>query len=101
MVYMEDARHRDPHENGWEYRNTLCSLLTEEYLRLEARVRRATRERQGGNNIGVHRNDMELYAWGEENKVVLRAMAAQNRPKKRKRSSDDEDGNTVSKRKVS
>ncbi|KFY41440.1 hypothetical protein V495_04932 [Pseudogymnoascus sp. VKM F-4514 (FW-929)] len=101
MVYMEDARHRDPHENGWEYRNTLCSLLTEEYLRLEARVRRATRERQGGNNIGVHRNDMELYAWGEENKVMLRAVAAQNRPKKRKRSSDDEDGNTVSRRKVS
>ncbi|KFY84270.1 hypothetical protein V500_09439 [Pseudogymnoascus sp. VKM F-4518 (FW-2643)] len=91
MVYMEDSRHQDPHANGWEYKNTLCSLLTEEYLRLEARVRRATRERQGGNNIGVHRNDMELYAWGQENKLMLRSMAAQNRPKKRKRRSDEED----------
>ncbi|OBT90235.1 hypothetical protein VE02_01241 [Pseudogymnoascus sp. 03VT05] len=90
-VYMESSRQQDPHANGWEYRNTLCSLLTEEYLRLEARVRRATRERQGGNNIGVHKNDMELYAWGQEHKVLLRAMEAQNRPKKRKRRSDEEE----------
>lgn len=91
MVYMEDSRHRDPHANGWDYKNTLCSALTEEYLRLEARVRRATRERQGGNNIGVHRNDMDLYAWGQEHKMLLRSTAAQNRPKKRKRRSDEED----------
>ncbi|OBT64001.1 hypothetical protein VE03_06664 [Pseudogymnoascus sp. 23342-1-I1] len=91
MVYMEECRHRDPQANGWEYKNTLCSALTEEYLRLEARVRRATRERQGGNNIGVHRNDMQLYAWGEEDKVMQRSIAAQNKPKKRKRRSDEED----------
>ncbi|KFY08308.1 hypothetical protein V492_06353 [Pseudogymnoascus sp. VKM F-4246] len=91
MVYMEDSRHKDPHANGWEYRNTLCSLLAEEYLRLEARVRRETRERQGGNNIGVHRNDMELYAWGQEKKMILRSMAAQNKSNKRKRRSDEED----------
>ncbi|KFY73527.1 hypothetical protein V499_06388 [Pseudogymnoascus sp. VKM F-103] len=91
MVYMENSRQLDPHALGWEYRNTLCSLLTGEYLRLEARVRRATRERQGGNNIGVHGNDMELYAWGQEHKVLLRAMAAQNRPKKRKRCFDEEE----------
>ncbi|KFY60315.1 hypothetical protein V496_05357 [Pseudogymnoascus sp. VKM F-4515 (FW-2607)] len=91
MVYMEDSRHRDPHADGWDYKNTLCSALTEEYLRLEARVRRATRERQGGNNIGVHRNDMDLYAWGQEHKMLLRSMAAQNKPRKRKRRSDEED----------
>ncbi|KFY16554.1 hypothetical protein V491_05300 [Pseudogymnoascus sp. VKM F-3775] len=93
MVYMEDCRHRDPQANGWEYKNTLCSLLTEEYLRLEARVRRATRERQGGNNIGVHRNDMELYAWGQDHMVLLRSIEAQNNPKKRKRLFDEDDGN--------
>lgn len=93
MVYMEDCRQRDPQPNGWEYKNTLCSLLTEEYLRLEARVRRVTRERQGGNNIGVHRNDMELYAWGQEHMVLLRSIEAQKNPKKRKRHSDEVDGN--------
>lgn len=95
MVYMEDSRHRDPHADGWEYLKTLCSLLTEEYLRLEARVRRATRERQGGNNIGAHRNDMEVYAWGQENKMMLRSMAARERPGKRKRRTGEEheDGN--------
>ena len=68
-------------------------MLTEEYLRLEARVRRATRERQGGNNIGVHRNDMELYAWGQDHMVLLRSIEAQNNPKKRKRLFDEDDGN--------
>ncbi|KFY30791.1 hypothetical protein V493_01656 [Pseudogymnoascus sp. VKM F-4281 (FW-2241)] len=95
MVYIEDSTHRDPHANGWNYKNTLCSLLTEEYLRLEAKVRRATRERQGGNNIGVHRNDMELYAWGQEHKMLSRLVAAQTSPRKRKCRSDveDQDGN--------
>ena len=88
-VYIEDAKHRDPHANGWEYKNTLCSLLTEEYLRLESKARRKTRERQGGNNIGVHRNDMEMYAQGEEDKRLrLREMAAQKRLKNRKRGYD-------------
>jgi hypothetical protein len=89
-VYIEDAKYRDPHADGWDYRNTLCSLLTDEYFRLESRVRRRTRERLGGNNIGVHKNNMELYAQGEEKKG-LRSRERLLKKRQREYTDDVED----------
>lgn len=83
--FVEKIRKGTPatgHEGTeWQYGKTLCSILTENYLDNEAQTRTHTRERRRklapSNDIGTHRNDLELFVQGEERKAKAAAQKRQ------------------------
>ena len=77
----------------WDYEQTLCFRLTSKHLELEPTVRKATRERRGGNHIALHKGDLDKFAAGEILKVEQRRAAppAQKPPKRKRDIAEEEE----------
>ncbi|RDL40418.1 uncharacterized protein BP5553_00397 [Venustampulla echinocandica] len=62
-----------PQGHDW-YPMSLCSQLTEEHIRLQPQLVQVIRAKRGGNNIDIHRNNVDLFAEGEALKVRGRKL---------------------------
>jgi hypothetical protein len=58
------------HTPGWNFKRTLSHQLTEKNLILERRSRARKRLNMGGNHLGRHRGDLEVFVKGERLKMV-------------------------------
>lgn len=65
---VEDFKAKPPSVCQRDYKSTLCYQLTTYHLSNETSCRQRIREEHGGNHIGIHKRDLELYQQGEEAK---------------------------------
>ena len=81
---------------SWDYKQTLCFRLTSKHLELEPIVRDTTRKKRGGNNIALHKGDLDKFMEGENHKLALKrgappAQKPQTPKRKRETAGKEED----------
>jgi hypothetical protein len=79
----EDFIKNSQEQTTWDYTKTLSYKLTMKHLELEPDTRSRKRKRTGGNHLGIHLGDLEVFAENERKKLASR--------KRRKEDSDEDD----------
>jgi hypothetical protein len=67
------------------YKDTLTSKLTVHHVCMEFEGRQRSREKRGGNHIGIHKGNLDVYAAGQQERKKPRKVAVSKQDGARKR----------------